>query len=97
VLESAAEGPITFTYDPDTGQPGFVPGFTVTYGVVPQLPEPASMAIFGVALAGLAAIRRRMPGGSGETPIARERDGRFISSPRCHCERSEASRASWAL
>jgi hypothetical protein len=31
-----------------------------------------------------------MPGGSGETPIARERDGRFISSPRCHCERSEA-------
>ena len=59
VLENGAEGPITFTYDPDTGQPGFVPGFTVTYGVVPQLPEPASMAIFGVALVGLAAIRRR--------------------------------------
>ncbi len=30
VLEAGTEGPITFSYDPGPGQPGFVPGFTVT-------------------------------------------------------------------
>jgi hypothetical protein len=59
VLEEGTEGPITFAYEPGPGQPGFVPGFTVTYAVVPQVPEPACIAIFVVALTGLAAIRRR--------------------------------------
>jgi hypothetical protein len=62
VLEDETEGPITFSYDPLPGQPGFVPGFTVTYGVVPQVPEvpePPGMAIFAVALAYLAVIRRK--------------------------------------
>ena len=62
LLESGTRGPITLTYEPEPGQPGFVPGFTVTYGLVPQVPqvpEPTGIAIFGVALAALATIRLR--------------------------------------
>ena len=62
MLVEGTEGPTSITYDPGPGQPGFVPGFAVTYGVVPQVPkvpEPASTAILGVALAALCAVRRR--------------------------------------
>ena len=50
-------------YTPLAGQPGFVAGFTVTYdlisdGVTPA-PEPTSMTLLGIGLAGLLVARRK--------------------------------------
>jgi len=45
-------GPNGFTYTPTANQPGFIPGFGVTYVIrsdlAPAIPEPSSLALCGV-------------------------------------------------
>jgi MYXO-CTERM domain-containing protein len=62
--EVASGGEHTATYTPTANQPGFVPGFGVTYFIVSSVPEPGPMVLGGlVALAGLgtAWARRKRP------------------------------------
>jgi hypothetical protein len=64
-LEYVAPGADGVTYTPTSTQPGFVPGFGVTYVLQSEItttPEPASCALFGAGLlilGGITARRRR--------------------------------------
>jgi hypothetical protein len=56
------------TYTPTASQPGFIPGFAVTYQItssappIVPVPEPTTLALFGVGTLGLAGWRlRRRP------------------------------------
>jgi hypothetical protein len=60
-LEIGAEGSNGFSYTPTANQPGFVPGFDVTYSVTSDsssVPEPASISLFAIA-GGLFAAGKR--------------------------------------
>lgn len=46
-------------YNPTAGQPGYVSGFNVAYNIQSAVPEPLTASLFGVGLAGIAAMRRR--------------------------------------
>jgi hypothetical protein len=51
VVEVGPPGNNGFLYTPTSTQPGFVPGFAVTYNIQSDLlavPEPSSLALFGV-------------------------------------------------
>jgi hypothetical protein len=62
VTEVGPEGNNGFTYTPGANEPGFVPGFTVTYVLrsdVTGIPEPASAGLI-LAGAGILLARRHM-------------------------------------
>ena len=59
-------GQIGLHYTPTENQPGFVPGFGVTYhaisdGEAARVPEPITTTLLGIGLAGIAVSRRRQP------------------------------------
>jgi len=45
-------------YTPKEGQPGFVPGFTVSYNLISDTPEPGTLGLLGIGLMGLAGVIR---------------------------------------
>jgi hypothetical protein len=70
VVETGTEQMNSFTYTPAAGQPGFVAGFSVTYFVQSDVPEPSSIALFGVmgTLGGVACVWRKRRARAVATP-----------------------------
>ena len=66
IAEVGPEGNNSAFYTPADGQPGFVPGFTVSYHFISDataIPEPGTLGLLGAGLLGLAgAIRRKLKG-----------------------------------
>jgi hypothetical protein len=60
ILEVGGEGDNGAVYIPVAGQPGFVAGAgaPVEYHILSDVPEPATFGLLGIALMGLAGIRR---------------------------------------
>ena len=57
---SGVEGYNGVLYTPGPSDPGFVPGFAVTYHLVTDVPEPGAIAFFaGIGLCGAAILRRK--------------------------------------
>lgn len=46
-------------YTPLSGQPGYVPGFSVTYNIISDTPEPSTLMLFGTGIVGLFGTLRR--------------------------------------
>jgi hypothetical protein len=58
VTEVGPEGNNGFTYTPTSTQPGFIPGFSVTYQIVSDTPEPGAMSLI-ILVGGLLARWRK--------------------------------------
>jgi hypothetical protein len=57
---SMVEGYNGAVYTPGPNDPGFVPGFDVTYHIITDVPEPGAVAFFaGIGLSGAAILHRK--------------------------------------
>jgi hypothetical protein len=60
VLESSLGGGLTgAVYTPTSNQPGFVPGFAVTYNIISEVPEPGTVSLVLIGSGLFIAGRRR--------------------------------------
>lgn len=59
LLEVWSNNTSSVLYTPDPGQPGYVPGFSVTYDIISDTPEPATILLLGSSLLGAAVVLRR--------------------------------------
>ena len=59
VQEVGTEGNNGYVYTPVAGQPGYVAGFSVTYNILSDVPEPTTFAMTGLGVAALIISRRR--------------------------------------
>jgi len=59
LTETEVGGVSYVLYTPLSGQPGYVPGFSVTYDIISDTPEPGTLIMFGSGIIGLAGVLRR--------------------------------------
>ena len=59
LTEVVAGGVATVLYTPASGEPGYVPGFSVTYDIISDTPEPSTLLLLGSGLFGVAGVVRR--------------------------------------
>ena len=60
LTETVTNGVSYVVFTPASGQPGFVPGFAVTYDIISDTPEPSTILLFASSLIGAGVLRRRL-------------------------------------
>jgi hypothetical protein len=58
LLEIWSNGVSSVLYTPASGEPGYVPGFSVTYDIISDTPEPSTIILFTSSLIGAAGVLR---------------------------------------